>query len=113
MSGPSEPDPGEAQLREQVKVLGEKFLIRTAGQIVTLREQVVRLREGHPDALPVIQEMIHKIHGSGAMFGFGDLSERAGEIERLLVAGENVTPQKLSELIEQLAVALAATQRNA
>ena len=111
MSGPGEPDPGEAQLREQVKVLGEKFLIRTAGQIVTLREQVLRLRDGHPEALPVIQELTHKIHGSGAMFGFAALSERAGEIERLLVAGESVTPQQLSELIEQLAVALEETQR--
>jgi HPt (histidine-containing phosphotransfer) domain-containing protein len=110
MSGPSEPDPGEAQLREQVKVLGEKFLIRTAGQIVTLREQVLRL-DGHPEALAVIQEITHKIHGSGAMFGFAALSERAGEIERLLVAGESVTPEQLSGLIEQLAAALEETQR--
>lgn len=111
MSGSTEPDPAEAQLREQVKVLGEKFLIRTAGQVVTLREQVLRLRDGNPDALAAIEELAHKIHGSGAMFGFAALSECAGEIECLIVAGKSVAADQLSGLVEQLAVALEETRR--
>jgi len=104
---------GEEQLREQVKVLGEKFLLRTAGQITTLREQMLRLRAGNRDALVMIQELTHKIHGSGAMFGFADLSERAGEMERLVVAGAtgNEALDRLDTLIDQLGAALEATPR--
>ena len=103
---------GEEQLREQVKVLGEKFLIRTEGQIITLREQLRRVRAGDRPALVVIQELTHKIHGSGAMFGFADLSDRAGEIERLVVAGDtgNDTLDRMDTLIEQLDAALEATR---
>jgi HPt (histidine-containing phosphotransfer) domain-containing protein len=103
---------GEEQLREQVKVLGEKFLLRTEGQITTLREQLRRLRAGDHEALGVIQEVTHKIHGSGAMFGFAALSDRAGEIERLVVDGVTgvETLDQVDTLIDQLGVALAATQ---
>ncbi len=111
MTGPSEPDAAEAQLREQVRALGEKFLIRTAGQIVTLREHLARLRGGDPGALTGIQELTHKIHGSGAMFGFATLSEAAGEIERLTVsASGSEVADRLDTLIEQLATALDATR---
>lgn len=103
---------GEEQLREQVKILGEKFLLRTAGQITTLREQLRRLRAGDREAMGIVQELTHKIHGSGAMFGFADLSDRAGEIERLVIAGEtgNDTLDRMDTLIDQLDTALAATQ---
>jgi HPt (histidine-containing phosphotransfer) domain-containing protein len=103
---------GEEQLREQIKILGEKFLLRTADQVTTLRAQSQRLRAGDREALGVIQELTHKIHGSGAMFGFADLSERAGEIERLVFAGVtgNETLDQMDTLIDQLGVALEATR---
>lgn len=111
MSGPFETDAAEAQLRDQVRILGEKFLIRTATQIATLREQLARLRGGDPGALTAIQELTHKIHGSGAMFGFATLSEAAGEIEQLTVSasGSDVA-DRLGTLIDQLAIALDATR---
>ena len=104
---------GEEQLREQVRILGEKFLLRTAGQITTLREQMLRLRAGDREALAVIQELTHKIHGSGAMFGFAELSEQAGEMERLVFAGATGDPtlDRLDTLIDQLSAALEATRR--
>jgi HPt (histidine-containing phosphotransfer) domain-containing protein len=103
---------GEEQLREQVKVLGEKFLVRTEGQITTLREQLLRVRAGDREAMGVVQELTHKIHGSGAMFGFADLSDRAGEIERLIVEGDigNDTLDRMDTLINQLDAALEATR---
>jgi chemotaxis protein histidine kinase CheA len=117
VSGSPENDPAEAQLLEQVKALGELFLIRTAGQVVTLREHLARLRQGERDALTAIQELTHKIHGSGAMFGFAALSECAGEIECLTLAEMDAPVNSLDEpaerlgiLIEQLARALDATQ---
>jgi chemotaxis protein histidine kinase CheA len=112
MTSSSDTSSGEAELREQVKVLGEKFLLRTADQITTLREHLVRLRGGDRDALTGIQELAHKIHGSGAMFGFAALSDRAGEIERLVVAeATSATSDRLSVLIDELAAALEATRK--
>lgn len=101
----------EAELREQVKVLGEKFLRRTADQIITLRAYVASLRGGDQDVLVGMQEMAHKIHGSGAMFGFAALSDRAGELERLIAAAARPPPDRLGALVEELAAALEATQR--
>jgi len=122
MNSSSDTGTGEAELREQVKVLGEKFLLRTGSQIATLREQVTRLRGGDPDALTLIQELVHKIHGSGAMFGFAALSDRAGEIERLIAASAaaagsstaavtSATSDRLGTLVEELAAALEAARR--
>jgi len=113
---------GEEQLREQVKVLGEKFLVRTEGQITTLREQLLRVRAGDREAMGVVQELTHKIHGSGAMFGFAKISECAGELELLSVGmGEEraSTPhppyaewaEKLTQCVGELARALEAAQQ--
>jgi len=117
MSTKTDSSSGEAELREQVKVLGEKFLLRTADQIITLRAHVASLRSGDRDVLVGMQELAHKIHGSGAMFGFAALSDRAGEIERLIAAAETepaaarAIPDRLGALVEALAAALEATQR--
>ena len=114
MSTPTDSSSGEAELREQVKALGEKFLLRTADQITLLRAHVASLRSGDEDALVGMQELAHKIHGSGAMFGFAALSDRAGEIERLIAAEPRATPatpDRLAVLVEELAAALEATQR--
>jgi len=114
MSTTTDSSSGEAELREQVKALGEKFLLRTADQITTLRAHVASLRSGDRDVLVGMQELAHKIHGSGAMFGFGALSDRAGEIERLIAAepaAAHPTPDRLGALVEELAAALEATQR--
>lgn len=129
MSTTTDSSSGEAELREQVRVLGEKFLLRTADQIATLRVNVASLRSGDRDVLVGMQELAHKIHGSGAMFGFAALSERAGEIERLVVAAGatgahgatgtgDIEPaamraasDRLGALVEELAATLEATRR--
>jgi len=140
MSSPTDSGSGEAELREQVKVLGEKFLLRTADQIATLRAHVASLRGGDRNVLVGVQELAHKIHGSGAMFGFAALSEHAGAIERLIAAdateaqrrepreepaarreatgagniesaAARTAADRLGELVEELAAALESTQR--
>ncbi len=79
------------QLREHVKALGEKFLQRTATQIAQLREAIERLATvGEPAALRTVQDLAHKIHGSGAMFGFDRISDLAGELQELSVRLDRV-----------------------
>jgi chemotaxis protein histidine kinase CheA len=84
MDSPEDPKTrAERELRQQVAALGQKFLHRTRDQAHSLRGLVARLREGDVSVLTQMQEISHKIHGSGAMFGFARISECAGHIEAL------------------------------
>jgi HPt (histidine-containing phosphotransfer) domain-containing protein len=104
---------GAARVRQQVTELGEKFLRRTQAEAVVLRELTDRTQEGDSSGLPELARMAHKIHGSGAMFGFPTVSEYGSEIEHL--AEHLMTPEgradipgghtlrRLIECVEQLA----------
>jgi HPt (histidine-containing phosphotransfer) domain-containing protein len=110
----------ERQLREQVAALGVKFLLRTQEQTVSLRELLASLSHGDESVLTRMQELAHKIHGSGAMFGFEELSRFAGEIEQLVydrrqgseaTAGADFVP-RLAHSIAELARATLAAQQS-
>jgi HPt (histidine-containing phosphotransfer) domain-containing protein len=97
----------EAELREQVKILAGKFLQRTATQIPQLRTQIECLAAtGDVGALRIVQELAHKIHGSGAMFGFESISEVAGELQQLSVRGDEPDSATLMALAAQMRVVL-------
>jgi HPt (histidine-containing phosphotransfer) domain-containing protein len=103
---------GTARVRQQVSELGEKFLRRTQAEATVLRDLVERIQAGDMTVLPEVERMAHKIHGSGAMFGFPAVSECAGEIERLaehLMSAEGGadvhtgnTLQRLKDYVSQL-----------
>ena len=96
----------ERQLREQVAALGAKFLQRTQDQTSALRELLVGLSNGDESVLLRMQELSHKIHGSGAMFGFEEVSRVAGEIEQLCYdrrqAGEGAAALGTTDLVQRL-----------
>lgn len=73
----------DEQLQEQIADIGSRYLQRTLGELVALRDCLDGARQGSMDALKQLGQMAHKIHGSGAMFGFDAVSERASAIERL------------------------------
>ena len=70
-------------LQVQLSALSVQFLERTRGQVGQLELLVERVGRGEADALLELRAISHKIHGSGAMFGFPDISDPAGEIERV------------------------------
>jgi chemotaxis protein histidine kinase CheA len=96
----------ERQLREQVAALGVKFLQRTQDQAISLRDLLACLSKGDESVLARMQELSHKIHGSGAMFGFEEVSRVAGEIEQLCYdrrqAGEAAVAQGTADLVQRL-----------
>jgi len=110
----------ETELRDQVKTLSEKFLQRTAGQIPQLQAELARAAAaGDRDALRTFQEVVHKIHGSGAMFGFDLISGLAGNLEELAMSrvdGAAATDparivtlaNQMRPVLEQLAQAVTA-----
>jgi HPt (histidine-containing phosphotransfer) domain-containing protein len=106
----------ERQLREQVAALGVKFLQRTQDQTTALRELLAGLATGDESVLPRMQELSHKIHGSGAMFGFEEVSRYAGEIEQLCYdrrqASEAGTAQEgTADLVQRLHLGIEELSR--
>lgn len=77
----------DEKLQQQIADIGVRYLKRTRGELSELRECLQSARGGAADALQQLERLAHKIHGSGAMFGFDELSERASDIERLAASG--------------------------
>lgn len=87
----------EQRLQRQIADIGTRYLVRTLGELPQLRALLCDARDGTPDALKSLERMAHKIHGSGAMFGFEEISERAEDLERLAAAGSG-DPEHLQQL---------------
>jgi HPt (histidine-containing phosphotransfer) domain-containing protein len=90
------------QLQNQIADIGVRFLKRTIGEVAQLREFLDSARAGSLDSLKQLERLGHKIHGSGAMFGFDELSERASEIERLASTGRSNDSKSLDRIEEAL-----------
>jgi two-component system, OmpR family, response regulator len=71
------------ELEEEVKALYSAFLARTRTEAVTMRELVARSVAGDRPALNQLEKMTHRIHGTGAVFGFSAISDCAEVIERM------------------------------
>ena len=74
------------EIQEKLRSLGERYLRRTYGEMDQLDAAVADLHAGSSGALKEIERMMHKIRGSGAMFGFSEVSECAGRGEMLCVS---------------------------
>jgi chemotaxis protein histidine kinase CheA len=100
----------------QLRDIGDRYLRRTLREVDQLQELVRMGLAGEAEALKQTEQLAHKIHGSGAMFGFDDVSECAGRIERLVAEhAANMAPvaNELSTLLTRLmqAVQSAAKER--
>lgn len=102
------------RMLQQLGEIGLRYLKRTIGEIGTLRELLTQLQAGDASRLKEIEQLSHKINGSGAMFGFDDLSNQAREIELAAGNGAVYTPElhsKLEFYVAGLEAAAAAAAR--
>jgi HPt (histidine-containing phosphotransfer) domain-containing protein len=74
----------ENPLRPLIAELGAKFLQRTKGEAVVLRELIERAHLGDSTVLDQMEHLAHRIHGTGATFGFAAVSACAAEIEHVV-----------------------------
>jgi HPt (histidine-containing phosphotransfer) domain-containing protein len=107
----------DENLQRQLGDIGLRYLKRTLGEIGALRDHLQNLQQGQLGALKEIELLSHKIHGSGAMFGFDGMSLHARQIEMASASHAQITPQLCEQLhqhIEALAAAAnaAAIERN-
>lgn len=106
-------------LQQKIADIGNRYLRRTLGELEKLRELVAAVHGGDAGARLKIQHMAHKIQGSGSMFGFDDVSERARDLEQLAMewseqsGGQALPDDQLLEQLEARTSALEEQVRSA
>jgi HPt (histidine-containing phosphotransfer) domain-containing protein len=84
------------ELQQKIADIGVRYIQRTSGELAGLRGLIEKVRAGNAAALKDIEHLAHKIYGSGAMFGFEAVSQRARELE--LAARDTTDHRILDEL---------------
>jgi CheY-like chemotaxis protein len=112
-----------AHVEAEVTSLANGFLVRTKDDIHRLRKLLDRAGNGDRMVLKESERIAHSIHGAGAIFGFPNVSEAAGAIERLVgeITAAPAAPRspsapamlRLLDCTQQLAQALEAAGRAA
>jgi CheY-like chemotaxis protein len=110
ISGHAEKSDLPESVEEEVRALYEAFLARTRSEAVKMRDLVARSVDGDRGALSQLEKMTHRIHGTGAVFGFSAISDCAEVIERMAerllakdgVADTPLDPQAARELQARL-----------
>jgi chemotaxis protein histidine kinase CheA len=97
------------QLNAKLAELAQRYLRRTADEVVAIRAAVERYADGDLNALQEIERAAHRIRGSGGMFGFNAVGDAASEIE--IAAVGDVKAEQLRPLAEQLDVQIRAALR--
>jgi HPt (histidine-containing phosphotransfer) domain-containing protein len=93
------------ELQQKIADIAGRYIQRTAGEIGGLRELIAKVREGNATAVKDIEHLAHKIYGSGSMFGFEAVSDRARELE---LAAKDASDPGLVEKLQRHADALEA-----
>ena len=94
------------ELQQKIADIAGRYIQRTAGEIAGLRELIAKVRTGNTAAVKDIEQLAHKIYGSGSMFGFEAVSEQARELE--LAAEETAGRRQMVERLQRHADALEA-----
>src|SRR5687767_15976259 len=84
------------ELQQKIADIAGRYIQRTAGELGGLRDMIAKAREGSASAVKEIEQLAHKIYGSGSMFGFEAVSEQARELE--LATKEPVEVQMIEKL---------------
>jgi hypothetical protein len=73
----------QERLKQQMAQIGSRYIGRTFGELQRMQELLQEALGGSPAMMKDLEHLAHKIHGSGAMFGFDRVSDQAGEIEHI------------------------------
>lgn len=72
----------DAELQKKLQAIATRYIERTTGELATLRAHVDACLAGELSRMPHVESTAHRIHGSGAMLGFHELSDQASVLER-------------------------------
>jgi HPt (histidine-containing phosphotransfer) domain-containing protein len=91
------------ELQQKIADIGGRYIQRTAGEVASLRDLIAKVRAGNAAAFKDIEHLAHKIYGSGAMFGFEAVSDRARALE---LAAKDATDPGVFDKLQQHADSL-------
>jgi HPt (histidine-containing phosphotransfer) domain-containing protein len=98
------------ELQQKIADIAGRYIQRTSGELAGLRDLIAKVRAGNPSAVKDIEQLAHKIYGSGSMFGFDLVSDQARELE---VAARDPADPQLLEKLQKHADALEARVQDA
>ena len=76
-----------AAAQTRMAELAKKFLVRSADDLVSMREGLDKVARGQVEAIDDLRHLAHRMAGTGATLGFETIAARAGDIETLAEAG--------------------------
>lgn len=97
--------PSRTAVQGRLQELAARFVRRSLGEVLIMREKLPAVRANDRAALAEIEQLAHKIHGTAATLGYQALSDCGGELERLaekIVAGERALDDPACERIAGL-----------
>ena len=103
---------GSDELRARMAQISGRYMDRLTREIVQLRTLVDSAASGNLDVVREIETLTHRMHGSGAMLQFHEISSCAGEMERLAadsVASGSVDQPRMLEALGKLQAAIDKT----
>src|SRR5690349_21573536 len=103
------------ELQAKVKVIAGRYLDRVSREIEQLKTLVDNAASGDLTVVKEIEALTHRMHGSGAMLHFDEISGLAGELERMSAqfgdSGQVDQPRMLP-VVERLQAAIAKACAN-
>ena len=98
------------ELQAKVAVIAGRYLDRVSREIEQLKTLVDKAAGGDLAVVKEIETLTHRMHGSGAMLHFDEISGIAGELERMSAdffdSGQVDQPQMLP-VLQRLQAAIA------
>ena len=109
---------GPDELRAKMVQIAGRYIERVTREVVELKTLVNNAASGNVDVVREIETLTHRMHGSGAMLQFHEISRCAGDMERLaasfLASGAVDQPRMLEALGKlQAAIDRAVAARSA
>jgi chemotaxis protein histidine kinase CheA len=94
--------------RQRIALLVPKFVKRARDEIKMVERLVERVSHGDSTVFPELRQLVHGINGTGALYGFAQLSARAWELEQLvdelIARNESVASDVEPEVLQRLVI---------
>jgi chemotaxis protein histidine kinase CheA len=100
---------GPDELRAKMVQIAGRYMERVTREVVQLKTMVDNAASGNLDVVREIETLTHRMHGSGAMLQFHEISGCAGEMERLaasFIASGTVDQPRMVEALANLQTAI-------
>ena len=94
----------------QVAVIAGRYLERVSREITQLETLITNAESGDLAVVKEIEALTHRMHGSGAMLHFDEISSLAGELERMSAefgATRQVDQPRMVLVFQRLQAAIA------